>query len=87
YLTGAASNYSFYSSPKVDDLYAQQSRVTDLSERKKIIGEMEKTVLEDRPMFFAFWRIYSTLVGPRVRNYLFTNIYSGQKLEDVWLAR
>ncbi|MDP2953108.1 MAG: ABC transporter substrate-binding protein, partial [Chloroflexota bacterium] len=87
YLTDSGSNYGKYSNKTLDDLFVQQSRAMDPKERQKLLLQMEKILMDELPVIPNYWRVYVALVGPRVRNYVFTGIYNGQKLEDIWLAQ
>src|SRR5262249_36566503 len=42
YTTRDANNWGRFSDPRLDDLFARQSRALDTAERKKLIGEIEK---------------------------------------------
>jgi peptide/nickel transport system substrate-binding protein len=46
FLTGSAANWGRVSDPRLDDLYDRQSRTLDKAERKKLVNEFEKIVLE-----------------------------------------
>lgn len=87
YPTTAGSNFGKYSNPKFDELYLKQSRAVDPAERKKLLQQIEDLLMDDLPVVPNYWRIYNALLGPRVRNYVMTGIYTGHKLENVWLAR
>lgn len=47
-------NYSAYSNPEVDELLSQNTRVSDLEERKEIIGKADAIVAEDQPSTFLY---------------------------------
>ena len=47
-------NYGGYSNPKVDELLSENTKISDLDERKKIIGEADAMVAEDQPSTFLY---------------------------------
>ena len=47
YTTGDSSNWGRFSDPRIDDLFARQTRALDPSERKRLVNEIEKIVLEN----------------------------------------
>ncbi|MDP2953544.1 MAG: ABC transporter substrate-binding protein, partial [Chloroflexota bacterium] len=86
FTTGGGQNYGKYSNPKVDELYVKQAQAKDQAERKKLISELEKIIMEDRPLVPFYWRTYSSITWPYVRNFNFQGNQLGFKLQDVWLA-
>ena len=87
YLTGSTGNYGSYSNPKVDELIVKQSQTLDVAERKKLIRQIEDILTEERPWEVLWWRTYSSLWWPSLKNYQFNGLYIGHKMQDVWLAR
>lgn len=47
-------NYGAYSNPKVDELLSENTKISDIDERKKIIGEADAIVTEDQPSTFLY---------------------------------
>ena len=47
YTTDDSSNWGRFSDPRIDDLFARQTRTLDPSERKRLVNEIEKIVLEN----------------------------------------
>jgi peptide/nickel transport system substrate-binding protein len=71
----------------VDDLYARQARVLDPAERKRLVNEVEKIVLENAYHLPGLWWRRAVVHWAKVKNYVAPpNHYSNQKLQDVWLA-
>ncbi|MDP2951755.1 MAG: ABC transporter substrate-binding protein, partial [Chloroflexota bacterium] len=75
YLTGSI-NWGKYSNKTVDDLYVQQSREMDPAKRQKLLRQIEDILLDELPLIPNYWKAYSALVGPRVRDYVLTGIYT-----------
>src|SRR5574341_1315969 len=87
YTTGDTENWGRYSDPRLDDLFARQTRALDPAERKKLVNEMEKIVLENAYYIPGLWWTRNMVHWAKVKNYVAPpNYYSNQKLQDVWLA-
>jgi peptide/nickel transport system substrate-binding protein len=87
YVKGDTENWGRVSDPRLDDLFVQQQRVLNPGERKKLVNEMEKIVLENAYYIPGLWWTRNMVHWTKVRNYVAPpNYYSNQKLQDVWLA-
>jgi peptide/nickel transport system substrate-binding protein len=87
YTTGDPNNWGRFSDPGIDDLFARQTRTLDPSERKRLINEIEKSVLENAYYIPGLWWGRAVVHWAKVKNYVAPpNHYSNQKLQDVWLA-
>jgi peptide/nickel transport system substrate-binding protein len=87
YTTRDANNWGRFSDPRIDDLFTRQSRTLDVTERKKLIGEIEKLVLGHVYYIPGIWWARSVVHWAKVKNYVAPpNHYSNQKLQDVWLS-
>jgi peptide/nickel transport system substrate-binding protein len=87
YVTGDDRNWGKISDPKLDDLFQRQARTLDRAERKKLINEMERIVLENAYVAPGLWWTRNMVHWAKVKNYVAPpNYYSNQKLQDVWLA-
>jgi peptide/nickel transport system substrate-binding protein len=87
YTTGDPNNWGRFSDPGIDDLFARQTRTLDPSERKRLINEIEKIVLENAYYIPGLWWGRAVVHWAKVKNYVAPpNHYSNQKLQDVWLA-
>jgi ABC-type transport system substrate-binding protein len=68
-------------------LFARQTRALDRAERKKLIDEMERVVLENACVMPGLWWTRNMVHWAKVKNYVAPpNYYSNQKLQDVWLS-
>ena len=56
FLSSAESNPSGYASNPYDDLYADQDAEADPTARSRLIGELERILLEDAPAVFLYSR-------------------------------
>ena len=87
YTTRDTNNWGRFSDPRIDDLFARQARTLDPAERKKLVNEIEKIVLENAYHIPGLWWARSVVHWAKVKNYVAPpNHYSNQKLQDVWLA-
>src|SRR5437870_4948143 len=87
YTTGDTNNWGRFSDPRIDDLFARQTRALDPAERKRLVNELEKIVLENAYHIPGLWWSRSVVHWAKVKNYVAPpNHYSNQKLQDVWLA-
>jgi peptide/nickel transport system substrate-binding protein len=87
YVTGDTENWGRVSDPRLDDLYARQARALDPAERRKIVNEMERIVLENVHYLPGLWWTRNVVHWAKVKNYVAApNQFSNQKLQDVWLA-
>jgi peptide/nickel transport system substrate-binding protein len=87
YTTGDSRNWGRFSDPKVDDLFSRQTRTLDPVERKKLVNEMERIVLENAYYLPGLWWTRNLVQWSKVKNYVAPpNYYSNQKLQDVWLS-
>jgi peptide/nickel transport system substrate-binding protein len=87
YTTGDTENWGRFSDPRLDDLFARQTRALDHVERKKLVNEMEKIVLDNAYYIFGLWWTRNVVHWTKVKNYVAPpNYYSNQKLQDVWLS-
>jgi len=87
YATGSTQNWGRFSDPQVDDLFSRQARSLDPAERKKLITQLEKRVLEKAYFMPGLWWSRNLVHWSKVKNYVAPpNHYTNQKLQDVWLS-
>jgi peptide/nickel transport system substrate-binding protein len=87
YTSADTNNWGRFSDPRIDDLFARQTRALDPAERKRLVNELEKIVLENAYHIPGLWWARSVVHWAKVKNYVAPpNHYSNQKLQDVWLA-
>src|SRR5438132_1307586 len=85
--TGDTENWSRYSDPAIDDLFSRQSRTLDPAERKKLVHQLQKIVLENAYYMPGLWWSRNVVHWAKLKNYVAPpNHYANQKLQDVWLA-
>jgi peptide/nickel transport system substrate-binding protein len=87
YVAGDAGNWGRIADPRLEDLWARQSRTLDPAERKKLVYEIEKIVLDNAYYMPGLWWTRRVVHSAKVKNYIAPpNHYSNQKLQDVWLS-
>jgi peptide/nickel transport system substrate-binding protein len=87
YTKGDSRNWGRFHDPKVEELFLRQSRTLDPAERRKLIHESERIILENAYYIPGLWWTRNLVHWTKVKNYVAPpNYYSNQKLQDVWLA-
>jgi peptide/nickel transport system substrate-binding protein len=87
YTTGDTENWGRVSDPRLDDLFARQTRELDPVERKKLVNEMDRIMLENAYYLPGLWWTRNVVHWAKVKNWVAPpNYYSNQKLQDVWLS-
>jgi len=87
YVTGSTQNWSRFSDPRLDDLFSRQARSLDPTERKRLITDIDKIVLENVYTIEGLWWTRNLVHWAKVKNYVAPpNHYTNQKLQDVWLS-
>jgi peptide/nickel transport system substrate-binding protein len=80
-------NWNRSTNPVLDDLYARQARTLDPAERKKLIGEFQKIVLDNVYTMPGLWWSRNVVHWAKVKNYVAPpSHFTNQKLQDVWLS-
>jgi peptide/nickel transport system substrate-binding protein len=87
YVFGDPNNWGRFNDPVLADLFARQARSIDPAERKKLVFEMQKQVLDNAYYLPGLWWTRRVVHWAKVKNYVAPpNHYSNQKLQDVWLS-
>jgi peptide/nickel transport system substrate-binding protein len=87
YATGSTQNWGRFSDPQIDDLFSRQARSLDPAERKKLINQLEKIVLDNAYSMPGLWWTRNLVHWTKMKNYIAPpNHYTNQKLQDVWLS-
>ncbi len=82
------ANYSRYTDRVLDELYQKQSRATDPEERKRLIREFEKRLLDEEAHYLYTLQWHRIVPhSARVRGWTITpSHYLNNQLDTVWLA-
>lgn len=79
-------NYGRYTDRELDKLYEQQSRATDVTERKKLIRQFEKRALDQAYTIPTIWWHRIIVNWKQLKGWAITpSHYLNQDLADVWL--
>jgi peptide/nickel transport system substrate-binding protein len=87
FITGGSRNWGRFSDPAVDDLYQRQARVLDPAERRKLVLEAQKIVLDNAYHIPGLWWTRNVVHWAKMKNYTAQpSHFTNQKLQDVWLS-
>jgi peptide/nickel transport system substrate-binding protein len=82
-------NYTGYCNPEIEKLMEQQSAMTDVTARKKLVWEIDKKLLEDNARPIVMWNKAAICMQPYVKGYVanVNSVYNGFRYEDIWLEK
>jgi peptide/nickel transport system substrate-binding protein len=82
-------NYTGYCNPEIEKLMEKQSQIADMDERKKLVWEIDKKLLEDNARPVIMWNRAAICMQPYVKGYVanVNSVYNGFRFEDVWLDK
>jgi peptide/nickel transport system substrate-binding protein len=87
YITGSPQNWGRFSNPAIDDLYSRQSRTLDPAERKKLVIEIQKIILDNAYHMPGLWWSRNVVHWAKLKNWVAPpSHFTNQKLQDVWLS-
>jgi peptide/nickel transport system substrate-binding protein len=87
YITGSPQNWARFANPGIDDLYSRQARTLDPAERRKLVLDLQKIVLENAYHAPVLWWSRNVVHWAKVKNWIAPpSHFTNQKLQDVWLA-
>ncbi len=84
YMTGAGSNYDFYSNPRVDELAMQALGEQDRSTRLQLYQQIERLLMDDAVHVPLINGISFYLHNPRLKDFYSRSEY-GPFLERLWI--
>ena len=89
YSCKSERNFTNYCNAEVDGLIAEQSRTADIEQRRRIVWQIERKLVEDVARPALFHSRTGTCWYPHVKNMLRhqNSIYNQWRFEDVWLDR
>jgi peptide/nickel transport system substrate-binding protein len=89
YSCNSERNYTQYCNPKVDRLLAAQSSELDREQRKRIVWEIERLLVEDAARPSILWSAAGNCWQPYVRGFRphDNSQYNNLRFEDVWLDK
>jgi peptide/nickel transport system substrate-binding protein len=88
FVSTSDANYGHHKDTVIDDLYSRQARATDIEERKKVIRQIEKRLLDDEA-HVAYTIQWNRIIphNSKVKGWTITpSHYLNNQLDTVWLA-
>jgi peptide/nickel transport system substrate-binding protein len=88
FVSTSDANYGRHKDAVIDDLYSRQARATDIEERKKVIRQLEKRLLDDEA-HVAYTIQWNRIIphSSKVKGWTITpSHYLNNQLDSVWLA-
>jgi peptide/nickel transport system substrate-binding protein len=88
FLSHSDANYGKHKDTVIDDLYSRQGRATDPEERKKILRQLEKRLLDEEVHVFYTLQWHRIIPhNARVKGWTITpSHYLNNQLDTVWLS-
>ena len=82
------NNYARYTDPVLDDLYTKQSRATDVEERRRLVREFERRLLDEEAHYLYTLQFHRIVPhSARLRGWTVSpSHFLNQQLDAVWLA-
>jgi peptide/nickel transport system substrate-binding protein len=89
YACNSQRNYTHYCNKDLEKLFDQQSQMTDVAKRKKLVWEIDKKLQEDVARPILFHARSGTCWKPFVKNMtiMSNSSYNGYRYEDIWLDK
>ena len=83
------ANYGFYEDPVLDELYDKQSRATNVEERKRLIRQFEKRLLDEEAHYLMTLQWHRIVPhSAKVKGWTITpSHYLNNTLDTVWLTQ
>lgn len=85
YRTGGSSNYGRLSDPRLDELIDKQNTTFDVQQRKALIQEIVRYMMENSPVIAAARYASINAVHPKVRNFAPEWWLYGWQYQRIWL--
>jgi peptide/nickel transport system substrate-binding protein len=87
YIGGSPQNWARFSNPAIDDLYSRQARTLDPVERRRLVIELQKIVLDNVYHMPGLWWSRNVVHWAKLKNWIAPpSHFTNQKLQDVWLS-
>ena len=88
FMTGAAGNYMKYSNPELDALLEAARQELDIEVAKGLYKQIQAIIVDDAPMYFAWYRPFMHVINKKYTNYTKSNLEGGlfRALENITLA-
>lgn len=89
YITGGSQNFTRMSDPRIDELQLKQSSMLDPAQRRLVVWEMDKLVIQNASLVPLQWSVMTCPTQPYVRELLCAASQNGitNRYEIVWLDK
>ena len=89
YACESDRNFTGYCNRRLEDLFHQQSRETDLQRRRELVWDIDRTLQEEGARPVIFHTRGATCWHPQVKGLttMVNSIYNGWRMEDIWLDK
>ncbi|MBI2909125.1 MAG: ABC transporter substrate-binding protein [Chloroflexi bacterium] len=89
FITDSPNNFSGFSDKLVDELFAKQSPEMDLQERKRIVNQVERRLLEQVPIFRLYQALYIFAHWPDLKGFQGVGVgpYNNVRWAHVWISQ
>jgi len=89
YVCGAQRNYTGYCNPEVDKMIDEQSVMSDVEKRKRLVWEIERKLAEDDARPILFYPAAAYCRKPEFKGFvaMVNSIYNNSRFEDLWLDK
>jgi peptide/nickel transport system substrate-binding protein len=89
FYTGSPGNYFGYSNPDLDKLLDQARGELDIEKAKPIFKQIQAILMDDLPMFFAWYRPFLHVIKKTYTGYTDSNLDEGlfETIENITLAQ
>ena len=81
-------NYFAFKDQELFDALLKQDRTLDVTERKRLVNDMERKLLQEGPYSVITWTKQGTAIYPWVKGHFESvGLYSNHTYDQVWLAK
>jgi peptide/nickel transport system substrate-binding protein len=86
YRTGASQNFAGFSDPQVDAMIDKQRGIFDETQRKAVVRDIVKYMIDHGPNTISATRYFLTAVGPKVQGFTPEYYMNGRMYQQVWMT-
>ncbi|HTE84444.1 MAG TPA: ABC transporter substrate-binding protein, partial [Dehalococcoidia bacterium] len=86
YRTGGSQNYSGFSDPQVDAMIDKQRGIFDETQRKSVVRDIIKYMIDHGPNTIGATRYFLTAVNPKVQGFTPEYYLNGRMYQQVWMS-
>ena len=89
YSCDSERNYTGYCNPEQEELFREQSSMTDQEERQQLVWQIDEQLQRDEARPLIYHSRNATCYWPHVKNFrmMENSVYNGYRMADVWLDK